>query len=346
MKKFIFMMIAMFTAITMNAQDQSNYTGSSKFTDNVSVTLQGGVLTTFNDFYTGHTMMAPVAVLGVDKYVNPWFGVGVEARTLIGTGKVGEARFNSKTVFDAVNVSGYAKFNIMNMINFDGTRKFFEPVVYTGLGWGHNTAEQYSYMTYRAGAELNFNLGKEKAWAVVVNPSVVWGDYPANGALCKSAGNFEVTAGIVYHFKTSNGTRTFTKAKLYDAAEVARLNDKINELENRPVKVIEKIVEAPVAKNAAAVVPTTYVVPFTFNSAELSDNAKVILDAITTDTTVDIDSYASVEPKSNAAYNQSLTENRAAAVKAYLESKGVKVADTRAHGMDDNFGRVAVVKIK
>ena len=53
MKKFIFMLIAMFTfAIgSINAQAQNDYAGSSKFTDNVSVTLQGGVLTSFDNFY-------------------------------------------------------------------------------------------------------------------------------------------------------------------------------------------------------------------------------------------------------------------------------------------------------
>ena len=138
MKKFIFMLVAtlMLAIGAVNAQEQSNYAGSSKFTDNVSVTLQGGVLTTFNDFYTGHTAMAPIAVLGVDKYINPWFGVGVEGRTLIGTGN---GMYNAHTAFDAVNVSGYAKFNILNMFNYNGERKFFEPVVYTGLGWGHQT---------------------------------------------------------------------------------------------------------------------------------------------------------------------------------------------------------------
>ena len=103
MKKFILIFVAMFTfATSMFAQEQTNYTGSSKFTDNVSVTVQGGVLTSFDNFYSGHTAMAPIALIGVDKYVNPWFGVGVEARTLIGTGN---SSYNTKTAFDWVNLS-------------------------------------------------------------------------------------------------------------------------------------------------------------------------------------------------------------------------------------------------
>ena len=117
MKKIILMFVALLGSVMINAQ---NYTGSSKFTDNVSVTLQGGVLTTLNDFYTDHTMMAPIAVVGIDKYINPWLGVGIEGRTLIGTGKINEARFNSKTMFDAVNVSSYVKINVLNAINYTG----------------------------------------------------------------------------------------------------------------------------------------------------------------------------------------------------------------------------------
>ena len=342
MKKFIFMLIAMFTfAIgSINAQTQKDYAGSSKFTDNVSVTLQGGVLTSFDNFYSGHTAMAPIVLIGADKYVTPWLGFGVEGRTLIGTG---HSSYNTYTAFDYVNVSGLAKVNLANAFKFDGTRKFFEPVVYTGLGWGHQTASygdnHNNWMTYRAGAEFNFNLGEDRAWGIVVNPSVVWNDLD-NGMLVKKNGSFEITAGVVYRFKNSNGKRSFAKAHLYDAAEVAALNKKINELESRKPAVIEKIVEKPVASS------TVFVAPFKFNSSVLSDKCKSVLDNIAEGTTVVIDAYASSEPTSSTKYNTKLSVERANAVKKYLESRGVKVTDTTGHGMDDDFGRVAIVTVK
>ena len=349
MKKFIFMLIAMFTfAIGLiNAQTQNDYAGSSKFTDNVSVTLQGGVLTSFDNFYSGHTAMAPIVLIGADKYVTPWLGFGVEGRTLIGTG---HSSYNTYTAFDYVNVSGLAKVNLANAFKFDGTRKFFEPVVYTGLGWGHQTASygdnHNNWMTYRAGAEFNFNLGEDHAWGIVVNPSVVWNDID-NGKLVKKNGSFQITAGVVYRFKNSNGKRSFAKAHLYDAAEVAALNKKINELESREPVVIEKIVEKPVATNTVAGVGSNvFVAPFKFNSSVLSDKCKSVLDNIAEGTTVVIDAYASSEPKSSAKYNTKLSVERANAVKKYLESRGVKVTDTTGHGMDDDFGRVAIVTVK
>lgn len=349
MKKFIFMLIAMFTfAIgSINAQTQNDYAGSSKFTDNVSVTLQGGVLTSFDNFYSGHTAMAPIILIGADKYVTPWLGFGVEGRTLVGTG---HGSYNTYTAFDYVNVSGLAKVNLANAFKFDGTRKFFEPVVYTGLGWGHQTASygdnHNNWMTYRAGAEFNFNLGKDRAWGIVVNPSVVWNDID-NGKLVKKNGSFEITAGVVYRFKNSNGKCSFAKARLYDAAEVAALNKKINELESREPVVIEKVVEKPVAANTVAGVGSNvFIAPFKFNSSVLSDKCKSVLDNIAEGTTVVIDAYASSEPKSSAKYNTKLSVERANAVKKYLESRGVKVTDTAGHGMDDDFGRVAIVTVK
>ena len=63
-------------------------------------------------------------------------------------------------------------------------------------------------------------------------------------------------------------------------------------------------------------------------------------------TTVVIDAYASSEPKSSVKYNTKLSVERANAVKKYLESRGVKVIGATGHGIDDDFGRVAIVTVK
>ena len=339
MKKFILIFVAMFMfATSMFAQEQTNYTGSSKFTDNVSVTVQGGVLTSFDNFYSGHTAMAPIALVGVDKYVNPWFGVGVEARTLIGTGN---GSYNTKTTFDWVNLSGYAKFNVLNMFNYNGERRTFEPVVYTGLGWGHSTACLHTNQaTYRAGVELNLNLGKEKAWGIVLNPSVVWGgmtDYKLN----KHNGSFEVTAGVVYHFKTSNGTRTFAKPRLYSQSEIDALNARIKELDSRPVAVKEVINTNSTA--SINVVEKTYIVTFAKSKADLTNAAKANLDKITGTVVIE----ASASPEGTTKFNQKLSEDRANAVKSYLESRGVKVTKATGLGVVGNeSNRIAIITVQ
>ena len=339
MKKFILIFVAMFIfATSMFAQEQTNYTGSSKFTDNVSVTVQGGVLTSFDNFYSGHTAMAPIALVGVDKYVNPWFGVGVEARTLIGTGN---GSYNTKTVFDWVNLSGYAKFNVLNMFNYNGERRTFEPVVYTGLGWGHSTACLHTNQaTYRAGVELNLNLGKEKAWGIVLNPSVVWGGMTEH-KLNKHDGSFEVTAGIVYHFKTSNGTRTFAKPHLYSQSEIDALNARIKELDSRPVAVKEVINTNSTA--SINVVEKTYIVTFAKSKADLTNAAKANLDKITGTVVIE----ASASPEGTTKFNQKLSEDRANVVKSYLESRGVKVTKATGLGVVGNeSNRIAIVTVQ
>ena len=327
MKKFILSILMAFVAVfSVNAQNQTNYSGSSKFTDNVSVTVQGGVLTSFTNFYSGHTAMAPIAVVGVDKYLTPVFGVGVEGRTLIGTG---HGSYNTYTAFDYVNVSGYLKANLANVFNYTGTRHAFEPVIYTGIGWGHGTAYQHpNWMTYRSGVELNYNFGKAKNWAVVLNPSVVWNDID-NGKLLKKNGSFEVTAGVVYHFKTSNGTASFKKAKLYDQNEIDELNGKINGLQKQLDDANATIEVLKNANAKATDTVNTVVYPkvqFKQGSAKIAETSMAniydIADAVKDGTdTIKVTGYASTE--GSTRYNKTLSLKRAEAVKNALVKAGV-----------------------
>lgn len=357
MKKIFSIILAMFAVCSMAfGQNYStfNYVGSSKFTDNWSLTLQGGVLTTLDKFYTGNTAMAPIIVIGADKYVNKWLGFGVEGRTMIGTGDVNISKYNSKTAFEAFNLNGYVKFNAFNMFNFNGERNMFEPVLYTGLGWNHictsdvpscvvtSTQMARNAMLYRAGMELNFNLGKAKAFALVLNPSFVWNNVD-NFKLTKNNCDFEVTAGIVYHFKTSNGTHSFANAKLYDQSEIDRLNEYINELESRPVANSEPMLATEKVVEKEVFVQSTYIVQFAKNSAELSDEAKSELDKV--HGVVDI--IASASPEGTKEYNQKLSERRAEVVADYLKQKGVTINSAKGIGaMYTTSNRIAIVTIR
>lgn len=340
MKKFILTMLFILTAVfSANAQMQSNYRGSSKFTDNVSVTLQGGVLTTFDNFYSGHTAMAPIALVGIDKYVTPVFGFGVDGRTLIGTG---HGMYNTYTAFDYVNVSGYVKMNIANTINNIGARHTFEPIIYTGVGWAHQTASYGSshsnWMTYRAGLELNYNFGNSKAFALTLNPSVVWNDID-NGKLLKNNGKFEVTAGITYHFKTSNDTHSFTNPKLYDQDEVDILNEKINGLKqelNDANATIEVLKQRAINTETKEVVKMTYPkIQFKKGTANIEStsmaNVYDIADALKdVDGTIKVTGYASTE--GSTKYNKELSMKRAVAVKNALVKAGVNASKIEVVG--------------
>lgn len=363
MKKFIFIMIALVSmAISANAQNYANYSGSSKFTDNVSVTLGGGVVTPMEDFFTNGST-TPIVVLGVDKFVNPWLGVGVEGRTSIGVGD----NYNPHTAFDYVNVSTYLKLNVLNMIKFNGRRRVFEPVLFGGLGWGHANCsvvdDDYTrlgtnhtavnardFMTGRAGAELNFYFnskkvkGEKSGWSINVTPSVVWGDI-CNGRLDKRCGYFEVTAGVRYTFKSSNGRRVMDASPVPAlVAENAALAKALDEARST-VKTVEVVKEVP-STSAVVTVADVWTVAFEFDSAKLTDAAKATLDAIPTNNVVTVDGFASYEKKSNKKHNDALSAARAVAVADYLTARGVKVAETVGRGANATSTRVAIVSLK
>lgn len=363
MKKFIFMLLVAFASvISMNAE-QMNYAGKSNFGDNWSVSLQGGVVTPFDKFFDGHTMMTPIAVVGVDKYVTPVVGFGADFRTAIGTGsKSCVVGHNLKTAFDMLNASGYVKFNLTNLFcGFDGSRRLFEPVVYTGLGWGHCTSgfddlngnhKHANYMTWRSGCEFNFNLGEKRAWAIVVNPSVVWGSnaegcevHHFGNKLNKHNGFFEATAGVVYHFETSNGTHAFTTPILRDQAEIDELNEEINglreQLAEKPTEIIrERIIEKVVEVNKSR----TEVVNFAFDSAELSDNAKRQLTDLVNGGVKKASIKAFASPEGSNKYNLELSHKRAHAVAEFLQNNGVEIVEAVGLGaVSSESNRIAIV---
>lgn len=349
------LLIAFVSFVNVNAQSM-NYAGSSNFTDNWSVTLQGGVITPFTNFFSGHTAMTPVALFGVDKYVTPAVGFGAEVRTGIGTGTVGHVH-NSHTAFDMVNVSGYAKFNLANMFVPTDHRHLFEPVVYTGLGWGHATAgyedagthKHANYMTWRSGVELNFNIGKSRAWALVLNPSVVFGNPSTTEwatKLDKRNGYFECTAGVVYHFRTSNGTHGFTKAHLYDAAEVEELNQEIQDireqLNSQPAvieKVIEKTVEVPVITFEKQTV-----ICFAKNSADLNDDAIQVLNDLISSGVKHVSIVGYSSPEGSKKYNLQLSHKRAHNVAEYLSNAGIEIEqETGLGAVSNNSNRIVII---
>lgn len=358
MKKIFSMICAFALSIGAFAQ-QSNYAGSSRFLDNWSITLQGGVTTSMNNFYSGHTAMAPNVKVGIIKDINPWLGVELEGRTLIGTGHGHENgicytnipnNYNTHVAFDAVNVSLNARFNILNMFVYNGKRKFFEPIIYTGLGYGHSTCSEFNqrnYLTYRAGAELTFNLGKKRAWGVVVNPSVVW-NVPNNFKLDKRNGYFEATVGVVYHFKTSNGTHDFTKVKFYNQSEIDLLNTKINDLQELnkskdetidALKKLPKEVHDTIYVNINSKSNKFY---FEKNSLNLTgDVSELAKELIESGKTCVVTGYASCE--GDCKNNMKLAERRAMVLKDALVKAGVPKSKIKVvnGGETDKFSKTS-----
>lgn len=331
--------------------------GISRFTDNVSVTMQVGATTPLLNGFDHN--IAPTLAVGAEKYVTPALGFGVEARTAFHA----RSMYGNipGTFFDATNIVGLAKLNIVNLFDFDGTRKTFEPVLYVGTGWGHTnsskllnqygsveknkylpTGSEYvktpdrNYQTFETGLELNFNLGKEKAWALTVNGGVQYGgiqDMRLDGRNAHLKGS----VGLTYHFKTSNGTRHFNKFVAPAPVEVIKEVPVEKVIEHEVIK--EVIKEVPVVTNVSDVT-----IAFAQGSAVLTDAAKALLDNIASGTTVNIDATAS--PEGGKAFNQALSTKRADAVASYLKARGVNVATANGKGVTGPASqRIAIVSI-
>lgn len=227
MKKF-FLYLLLSTG-TLSAYSQTLLDGN-KFFDNWSIGVKGGTVTPFTHsaFFKN---MRPAVGLELNKQITPVFGLGVEGMGYINTSF-------SKTAFDASTVNLMGKFNLMNLLGgYKGAPRIFEIEALIGTGWMRyymNNEKDLNTWNTKVGMNFNFNLGTEKKWTIALRPALVYdmqGDFNeyrsrfnANNACV------EITAGIVYHFKNSNGKHHFGITKAYNQAEIDDLNQNINQL--------------------------------------------------------------------------------------------------------------------
>ena len=207
MKKFISFFVALVMAFTMaNAQAVE----SSKFFENTYVTVTGGAITTTHTggqaFFWGGAKnivkgVRPFAGVEFGKYVTPVVGFSIEGLVMFKT-------TGSNTFVDQSNVIGNLKFNLSNWFSgYPGQPRRVEVVFVPGLGWGHdygNVVYDRNYLTYNLGAELNVNLGKDRAWQVNVKPVVMWNNYgtPAGNVLTPTLSHMQarLQVGLTYKF--------------------------------------------------------------------------------------------------------------------------------------------------
>lgn len=344
MKKFIIVSAFALGAFTASAQNDQTALQGTKFGDNWSIEINAGAVTplTHSAFFKN---ARPAFGLGVAKQLTPVFGFGLQGMGYVNTTQ-------SKTAFDVSDVSLLGKTNLMNLFaGYQGTPRLFEIEAVAGIGWLHyymnGPGDENSWST-RFGLNLNFNLGESKAWTLGVKPAIIYdmqGDF--NEAKSRFNANnavFELTAGLTYHFKTSNGTHHFTKVRPYDAMEVANLNSAINELrsevnskDNQLVKTSLQVNELQNELDACRnkVIPVQTVVEtnripesiITFRQGKSVVDASQLpnVERIASylkkhpDANVVIKGYAS--PEGNLEFNKKLAKARAEAVESILVKK-------------------------
>ena len=356
MKKITLVLVAMFgMAMVASAQ----YTGK-KFFDNWSIGVEGGVNTNLHDWNAPN---GGVAGINFTKGITPVLSLEFQLQAGFNDNTNWNWAAKSANVVDNASVFANTKVNLMNWFGgYKGAPRFFEIQARGGVGYTRFFWPCYEDITtessndlnrcmFKFGLDFDFNLGEKKAWTVSLRPAVILKTSRDNdpvrfsGAgmpvVCEGEGAYadnavgQITAGVTYHFKTSNGNHYFTEVK---PVEVTKVVEKVVE---KPVeKVVEKVVEKFVTKNVSGVT-----VEFAQNKATLTNTAKAKLNTIEKGTTVCIDGFAS--PEGAKAYNQKLSQRRCDAVKAYLEERGVKVADVNAHGAAGKESqRVVYVSIK
>ena len=387
MKKTLLSIATVVAVITSaNAQDMLS---KSKFFDNWQVGVKGGGFSwTTREAFIKNTRATFGAEIG--KQISPAFRLGVE-----GMAYVRPVQFDDAPEFgnfvDMSNVSLVGTVNLSNLIaGYKGTPRFFEVEGFAGLGWAHiypqgadnrKAPNVLNTMTAEFGSNLLFNLGQSKAWGIKISPALVYGvDGVENRAESVSSNELnlknsftQVTAGVVYRFKGSNGAHHFTTATQNpdNSAELGRLRDELNsknkelsdcqrqvsklqdDLEaarNKKPEVVEKVVTKN--KKTLESVVTFRVAKSTIDASQLP-NVERIASYLNKyrNAKVSIKGYAS--PEGNLEKNKQLATARAEAVKNVLVKRYKISADriqAEGNGIGDMFSepdwnRVSIANI-
>ena len=360
MKKFIAVIVACLTCSGIYAQRA--YEGAN-LGDNWSIGIHAGVTTplTHSAFFPN---MRATWGLGIGKQLTPFFGMGVEAMTSINTTA-------SKTAFDNTNVSLLTSVNLSNLFaGYWGTPRLFEIETVAGLGWLHyaqNGDGDRNSISSKLGLNFNFNLGEAKAWTIGIKPALV---YDLNACGERNVGfnanraAWEITAGLKYHFRCSNGKHHISFAKLYDQAEVDALNEQVNNLRQTNVDQEAELTAANQrnaeleqqladCKNQGPVIVTDTitshkktlesVVTFRQGGVSVVASQTPNVERIATylknheKATVSIKGYAS--PEGKAEVNARIAQQRADAVKSSLV-KRYKIAENRITAEGQGVGNM------
>ena len=335
----------------------------NKFLDNWSLGINAGGTTplTHSAFFKN---MRPVVGLGLTKQLTPSFGIGMEAMGSFNTTV-------SRTAIDNSNISLLGMINLNNFFGtYTGVPRTFEVEAVFGIGWLHyyvneELGDHINSPSTKVGLNFNFNLGESKAWTLAVKPALVYdmndaGYYHFN-ANCAA---WEITAGLKYHFKCSNGEHYFTKVRPYNQSEIDALNAQVNRLrgeaDNNAAALRKETqrangleTELNECRNKAPQVVTNTI-----------DNSKKILESVITfrqgRTTIESSQLPNVEriatylrnhkeasvvikgyasPEGSAEVNARIANQRAEAVKKMLVSK-YRIAESRISAEGQGVGNM------
>lgn len=347
MKKFILSLMVMLTMMLSSANAQIAYQ-KAEFLDNVYVGLNAGVSSPLD--FNSVTPFNTQAGVKVGKNWSPVFGTNIE-----GTVVFGDNHFaGSHTFVKATYVGLNGTLNLTNLFLNYNPDKVFETSLEAGFGWIHNYHTSTptnidghaNYLGAKTGLILAWNIGNKKSWQLYAEPSVYWNLSKSDKIqFNKHNAQLAVSVGVVYKFKTSNKTHNFKVYNIYDYSSaleearvrIAELEAQNAELSNRPTETYNVVKE--VNKESVVYLQDVLAVSFLQNSAELTQDAKNVLDKVGTSHPVKV--IGSTSPEGTTRRNSELSVQRANAVADYLKSRGVNVISAEGN----EHGRIAVVTV-
>ena len=234
MKKLVLLAAAALMTVSASAQTVQE----SKTFDNIYIGVNGGVATKT----TGHSWLKgldPNAGVRIGRWFTPVVGLAVESNAYFSN----KPYTSTGTIVRFLNTSLLGTLNLSNWFGgYKGEPRPFEVVAVAGLGWGHlfgNSAEykrfeQVNNLTSKLGLDFAFNFGAEKAWQFYVEPSINYGLNDESGTPYNMGNGgiqyninhsyVQLNAGLIYKFKTSNGTHNFKIVTPRDQNEIDALN--------------------------------------------------------------------------------------------------------------------------
>ncbi len=269
----------------------------------------------------------------------------------------GVVKSNGHNFFRALNLGINGTVNLTNLLNgYLGEPQQIEVITQLGIGWAHvfspSSSRQFvkkedrDVLTLKTGVDVAYNFGEEKEHQVYIEPAILWNlnkDGHSGIQMNKHYAYLSLAVGYNYKFGCSYGGHNFKFGRDCDI-EIARLNAMLEDCRKNP-QVVEKVVEKVVEGGTKTIsIDNLKVVPFEQGKWDISEDAKVDLNSIKAGSHVQIIGTAS--PEGNAEWNQKLSMNRANAVAAYLESRGVIIDAIEGRGVEGKTSnRLAIVYV-
>lgn len=330
------------------------------FSEGWSAGITAGAITPIKG-HSFFTNMRPTLGLILDKKLSPAFAIGAEGIFAFNTSRW-EGMSHSATAFDHSYVGLYGAFDFMGLSsNLD--HRVFSMGIQAGAGWGHSyfthhEAPDHNFFATKAGLFFNFNCSRH--FSITIEPGVIFDMSDARVKQSSAAYDarlaaFQIQAGFKYHFGQS-----FEAVRLYDEAEINRLNGQINRLRadmasaiaakeaameradeldaqlqeclNRKPEV-EVVKEVTVDNRLNTVLDVFFTIGSSTITASQMPNVERIADYLKThpNYVVVIKGYASKDGNLDA--NLKLAQKRADAVKTALINKyGIKASRISAEG--------------